>query len=55
MPKTAVIIFAEKDASAPLLEWLDEQTPKVPDKEINQAIRNKAKFDADPDTHTYWE
>lgn len=120
MPKTAVIIFADEDGSAPLLEWLDEQIPKVqdkcqvrierleelghelrrpegdylrddiyelrvrhrrvnyrmlyffhergavlshgltkegkvPDKEIDQAIRNKAKFDANPNLHTYRE
>lgn len=32
MPKTTVIIFAEKDGSAPLLMWLDRQISKVQDK-----------------------
>jgi hypothetical protein len=32
MPPTEVVIFAEDDGSAPLLEWLDGQAPKVQDK-----------------------
>ncbi len=120
MPQTAVVLFAEEDGSAPLVEWLDGQLVKVqdkcqvrverlaelghelrrpdgdylrdgiyelrvrhqrvnyrmlyffhkrgavishgltkegrvPDKEIDRAIRNKARFEADPDTHTLRE
>lgn len=32
MPQTDVLIFAEEDASAPLLEWLDTLPAKVQDK-----------------------
>lgn len=32
MPETRVVFFAAKDGSAPLLDWLDEQAPKVQDK-----------------------
>ena len=32
MPQTDVLIFAEEDASAPLLEWLDTLPAKVRDK-----------------------
>jgi len=32
MPQTAVVLFAEEDGSAPLVEWLDGQPVKVQDK-----------------------
>jgi phage-related protein len=32
MPETTVVIFADDDGSAPLLDWLDQQIPKVQDK-----------------------
>lgn len=32
MPETEVLIFAEDDGSAPLMEWLDGLPPKVQDK-----------------------
>ena len=31
-PRTRVVFFAAEDGSAPLLEWLDKQPPKVQDK-----------------------
>ena len=32
MPRTTVLIFAETDGKAPLMEWLDALPPKVQDK-----------------------
>ena len=32
MPETETVFFADDDGTAPLLEWLDEQDPKVQDK-----------------------
>jgi phage-related protein len=32
MPKTEVVLFADDDGSAPLLEWLDKQERKIQDK-----------------------
>jgi phage-related protein len=32
LPKTEVLIFAEKDGCSPFLQWLDKQPPKVQDK-----------------------
>ena len=32
MPETDVLIYASEDGSAPLLDWLDAQPPKVQDK-----------------------
>ena len=32
MPKTDVVVFAEDDGTAPLLDWLDNQDRKVQDK-----------------------
>ncbi len=34
MPQTEVVLFSEGDGSAPLLEWLDSQPPKVHAKSI---------------------
>ena len=32
MPKTDVLIFAERDGSSPFLKWLDKQPAKVQEK-----------------------
>ena len=32
MPKTDVLIFAERDGNSPFLQWLDKQPAKVQDK-----------------------
>jgi hypothetical protein len=32
MPETEVVFFAEDDGTAPVLDWLDKQEPKVQDK-----------------------
>ena len=32
MPRTQVVFYAEPDQGCPLLEWLDQQEPKVQDK-----------------------
>ena len=32
MPRTTIVFYREEDGSAPLLDWLDGQTPKTQDK-----------------------
>lgn len=32
MPRTDVILYAESDGECPVLDWLDQQAPKVQDK-----------------------
>jgi len=39
MPETEVILFAEADASVPLLKWLDRLTPKAQIKSIAKIER----------------
>jgi len=39
MPQVEVVLFAEDDGTAPLLEWLDEQPEKVQDRCVERIDR----------------